>query len=408
MGAADVFVGPAIVVDDTYRSAECTMQPIIDQIEKRGLPLLGLTELPSVEQIRHWRRFSLIVLDWELGGQDASVAGVAMPAELKASREREVAGFIAALVKELVCPLFVFSNEDVNMITGKIAEAMKWDRDRVQERIMVRSKTVMEKDLFAEVGTWVERRSALYALQRWDVGYEEAKTQMFQDLADASPTWPKVLWRTAGKDSVNPHGELVETLSRNLLHRMKPILFEERLFEMQDGDPKDTPEVLRKVIHRQAVVPGWSLRADTVMPGDLFGAGEGDAGSPSDAAGEVWINVTPACDLVPRQGEKLDDVRLVVLVARRVEDPEKFRKLLDNEMKFDPVHLQILHVLSETGAPYRVQFKEWRLTRWGDVASRRSGRLLEPYITQLQQKFALHFHRQGLPRLPDEFFGGQN
>ena len=32
----------------------------------------------------------------------------------------------------------------------------------------------------------------------------------------------------------------------------------------------------------------------------------------------------------------------------------------------------------------------------------RIGRLLPPYITKIQQRFALYLHRQGLPRIPKE------
>jgi hypothetical protein len=65
---------------------------------------------------------------------------------------------------------------------------------------------------------------------------------------------------------------------------------------------------------------------------------------------------------------------------------------------------QNVHFFMSTGEPYRVYFSRWTVSTWGELAASRQGRLMEPYITTLQQKNSLHLQRQGQPRIPQAFY----
>ena len=40
--------------------------------------------------------------------------------------------------------------------------------------------------------------------------------------------------------------------------------------------------------------------------------------------------------------------------------------------------------------------------QWNNIKDNRIGRLLPPYITRVQQKYAHYLQRQGLPRIPKQ------
>jgi len=40
--------------------------------------------------------------------------------------------------------------------------------------------------------------------------------------------------------------------------------------------------------------------------------------------------------------------------------------------------------------------------KWSEYKARRIGRLLPPYITRLQQKYAFYLQRQALPAIPEK------
>ena len=48
------------------------------------------------------------------------------------------------------------------------------------------------------------------------------------------------------------------------------------------------------------------------------------------------------------------------------------------------------------------RFKNLELKEFSELKDNRIGRLLPPYITLIQQRYALYLQRQGLPRIPEE------
>lgn len=51
----------------------------------------------------------------------------------------------------------------------------------------------------------------------------------------------------------------------------------------------------------------------------------------------------------------------------------------------------------------RIEFerKEIWVETHAELKNKRPGRLLHPYLTRIQQRYALYLQRQGLPRIPD-------
>ena len=201
---------------------------------------------------------------------------------------------------------------------------------------------------------------------------------------------------------------------RNLLHRMDPNLFSaDLILSTEDSDSLDS---VRRVLHQHAVLPVERLHSDVIMPGDFFfeeaAKDQEDAEDEADAEDEhtflpqiIDICLTPACDLVARD-QTPDDLQMFMARASLVADTElsskkAIKRLLDSSESTTSV---LLHHLVPQDAMYRVRFRDWFVTTWGEVKNRRRGRLLDPYVTLLQQRHALFSQRQGQPRLPDDFY----
>jgi len=54
------------------------------------------------------------------------------------------------------------------------------------------------------------------------------------------------------------------------------------------------------------------------------------------------------------------------------------------------------------GKTYNFKFKDLTINKWSAIKDKRVGRLLPPYITRIQQRYALYLQRQGLPRTPKQ------
>ncbi len=396
MDSGDFFVGPAVVVDDKIDLQQGGMVAVVDQIRKAGMPVLTRSDLPDDEEVRHWGGFTLIVLDWEL--VSAGEAGVALPRGLHDANASRVATFVERLLTELYCPVFIISNQGVDEIKDELATRMSVPTEQIDAHVLVRSKNSVESGLMNILEQWVREHPAVYAFKSWEHGYHGARQHMFSDFEVSSTDWPRVLWTASVEDMTDPHFELTETISRNILHRFMPLVFDEEVLAGHDLGGASLG-ALREVIHRNAVVPQASLHSSVVMPGDFFAATAGDETS-------LLLNVTPACDLVPRT-EGSDDVRMTVLEATLVPDDERGSKAKIRSLRKKTYPTaQLLWVLMSGARPYKIDFKKWSEVSWLEYRERRIGRLLDPYIVDIQQRFALHFHRQGLPHLPDSFYEG--
>jgi len=80
---------------------------------------------------------------------------------------------------------------------------------------------------------------------------------------------------------------------------------------------------------------------------------------------------------------------------------KKEKEIYNNKYgEFNEQHNQAI-VLSIQGKTYDFRFKDLELIKWDDLKDKRIGRLLPPYITRIQQRYALYLQRQGLPRTPE-------
>ncbi|WP_146076531.1 hypothetical protein [Rathayibacter sp. AY1A7] len=402
-GAHAKFIGPALIVDDTYDSDDSTIAEIVSQIQAAGFPLIGYRTLPSLDEVPHWRGFSMIIFDWDLKpivATDDSLPefieeGVRIPGTLDEDRFADLIRVLQSILENLYCPVYILSTEDPSDIWQKLISDLSLSEDRLRTRIMVRRKSEVAGKLFSELDMWARSHPAVYALRNWNEAYEAAKISTFGEFEGSSVDWSSVLWAASSLDGVNQSHELAEVLSRNILHRFKAITFDASVVASSaaSGGGGASASSVRRVIHRASVVPNDSLHEDVLMPGDFFRVN----------ANTVYLNVTPACDLVPRKGQHVDAVRIVTITGKRVKNTE-LRNNFENYRRNDSATSHVIHVLKDDATPYRFSFGSWGISAWGDLKETREGRLIDPHITQILQKFGSYFLRQGVPRLPEVFY----
>ena len=410
--AEQLFVGPAVVVDDEVNYAETEAAALVAQLEQSHIPVLRRTQIPDDGELVHWQKLSLIILDWDLVGAlgagddvfaeddvDTPLLGTGVPENARRGKDVNTLRFVRKLLTELYCPIFVVSNQDPGLIWRELHEGLdESERGQLDARVLVKSKSDTSSTLFEALDQWLTKHPAIYALKTWEAGYEQAKSSVFSDFQASSTSWPSIIWETAKGDSVNPNFELTETISRNLAHRMDPNIFEEQLVVTNAGTPE--LESLRRVLHQKAVIPAHRLFDDVLSPGDFFFEDAGHSQPDS-----ILICLTPACDLVPRDGGLPSSVRMIVVEASRIPDEElSTAKAVKGTLgKADSLTSIVLSHLTPADVPYVVRFKNWDVTTWGALQRLRQGRLLDPYLTLVQQRFYQYMQRQGIPSTPDPF-----
>lgn len=403
--ACELLVGPAVVVDDEVDNENAAIREIVRELEDENFPVIKRRNIPPDEEIRHWQGLSVIVLDWDLLDLgEPEILGVTIPSEVRENPAVNPLRFVRKIMTELYCPVYVVSRLDPDRIWPQIEEGLSEIECRqMRARIMVGSKHQIVGNLLNELGQWISNHSAIYVLKTWERAHEEAKTALFQDFHSTDVDWPRILWNAWEKDAINPNPDITDTILRNIANRMPPHPFDSTVMAL--GDDLLSMESVRQVLYQAAVLPADRLYDDIIMPGDFFFELKDGQLLPQ----HIFICLTPACDLVPRSGS-LDDVRMYLVRASPVPDTEiNDENKVERRIKEDhSLTSALLHHIVSDDVMYVVRFKHWSIKKWADMKELRQGRLLEPYITVLQQRNGLYSQRQGLPSLPEGFYGPRN
>lgn len=392
INTSELFNGVAVVIDDELNDPKANIKSIVKQIENQNIPMLKYTSLPEDEVIKHFRNLSFIVLDWMLYDEeikDLIKNGGEIPRGLKKSIINDNINFIKKINELYYCPIFIFTNEtDKDSLINKLQKKNIIIDDR-SSNIFVKGKLELRgrTKLFKVLNNWIEKNASIYVLKQWEKDYTKSKSKLFSEFYELSPDWPKVLWKNYDVDGTIPSKELGEFISRSLIARMTPYKFSKEIISKR-GKRIDRME-LRKVLEGTRFVK--DIDDSVISPGDLF-----------KYHGKYYLNVRASCDLIHNRNgnNSIDDIEIYLI---------KGSKLSENDEK--KLYNKFYHLFNENvnntivfpidgGKAIDFQFKDLKIEKWSDWKGRRIGKILPPYIIRIQQKYALYFHRQGLPSIP--------
>jgi len=399
MDVAELFKGVAVIIDDGVGSSNPALENILAQIREQNIPLLTYKAIPTEQTTQHFQNLSFLLLDWRLIKQEISSgdleAGNTIPATLQSVEATEHIEFIKTLKEVCFCPVFIFTNEDKDDVISKLEEGNLYTRDK-PSHIFIKSKADLQNDtnLFDVIRSWLNENPSVYVLKEWEREYQKCKNKLFTDFQDLSPVWPQIIWKNFHEDGGNKSLELGELISRNLHTRMTPFEFDDELLD-QDGGVVDRNE-LRSVLEGERFLKG--LHPDAISTGDVFKESYQEGNTEKY---RYWLNIRAQCDLVRTVNPMLYCIPGDILT-------QKANGKIDNISFNNGEYLEKNH---HAIVPFIDDGKiiEFKFTGFvmRDVNSLRTdkitriGRLLPPYITKIQQRYALYLQRQGLPRIPD-------
>ncbi|TET36953.1 MAG: hypothetical protein E3J72_07165 [Planctomycetota bacterium] len=395
MPTANILSGIAVIIDDRI-GGEAKIDNIISQIERKNIPHLKYTALPSLEEIKNFQGISFLLLDWKLQAGERTdeeiTDGVTMPAGITQAAVESNIEFLKKLKESCFIPVFIFTNENVDRIIQILVENGLYSTES-QNYIFVKSKSDLQgrTKFFKVIHEWVEKTPSVYALKRWESEYNSAKNKLFHEFHEISPNWPKILWKIFDEDGVNKSAELGEVITRNLYTRMKPFEFEDNI--LRKRGMTISKDQMRKVLEGERYISDTndSLHPDVISTGDVFKQG-----------GDFYINIRPACDCIPRRNLAIDDIELFLLKGSKVTETQLPRKYNRQYGTFDETVSNTIVFSIAGGKTINFSFQNLYMKKWGEFKQYRIGQLLPPYITRIQQRYALYAKRQGLPRIPPE------
>jgi hypothetical protein len=386
----DLFKGVGVIVDDALNLQNGNKKDIIWKIktsfEKQNFPILPYSELPSNEQVKNFNSISFLLLDWDLYGQ--------LPEEVSKPQTATADNidFIKNFNAVCFAPIFIFSNENIDDIKNNLANANLYDSTK-SNHIFVESKSNLKQSriLFTKIKKWVTTTPSIYVLKEWEKSLSQAKCDLFRDFYNINPNFPKVLQQTFTIDGVDENHELGALIYKNLIARTTPTQFDENMLNRNIRNV--SKDDLRKILECERFLKQEKL-SDIPATGDIFKCNS-----------NYFINIRPDCDIV-RKG---DNVKLYCLKGNIVKEQHINAKKKSSKVTFEKGNFieKIFNAyvsFVDDGKIIEFKFNDNNFIQeeWQNLKDKRIGRLLPPYITRLQQKYAFYLQRQGLPAIPSK------
>lgn len=395
-----LFKGIALVIDDELHVEQSSIFKIREQLQAAGGHVLGLTELPKKDaDLGHFSGVAFVLLDWNLIGSTVGASenlGVSVPDALASQQQDDIVEFLLRLKTSRYVPVFIFTNESVETVEGILrAKAPGLYPKGGQSHLLVKDKAeVINQDVFAVLNDWIKSRPSAMALKIWEQEYDKAKNELFLDFYNDSVYWPAILWQTFEQDGVSGSDELGLLISRNLLSRMAPFRmdmsgFTSQLAELKEADEGQYRQSLLKVLEGERFVLNQRLHDDSTTSGDVF-----------KKSGKYYINIRPACDCVSRDGNP--DIQLYLLKGLKL-TPKQLEGCINRKRGLLTERDDEAIVFGlQGGESVSFRLKSLHLEKWSDFKDKRIGRLLPPFSTRVQQRYASYLQRPGIPRIPRE------
>ena len=378
-----LMVGVGVIVDDKVNSTDKTdgIVRIRELLVEKKIPLTVFEMPPASEVVRHFSNISFVILDWEYF---EGVSGDKVTAEV-------IIDFLRDLKSACFSPVFLLSHLDVDGIKRILTENNLYSADGDGSNwIFVHSKADLVSDngarLTQVIQEWLRETSSIYVLKQWQRALSVATRDMFWDFQNIDSRWPTVLWKSFKADGVNPSAEMQALLMRNVEARLAKDDFDENIVSRRR--PEATQESIRKVIEAERFLPQSRLIADVPVTGDLF---------KQDSAGAITyhLNIRAQCDLLREA-----DAILYCIEGKIIDDATVAENFNRGKEQFNDLATGIIIAVLDCGKTIKFDFKNLVTCSWQDMKAARVGRLLPPYITNIQQRYAHYMHRQAIPRTP--------
>ena len=375
----------ALVIDDEIIDESSTISKIVLELESQGTLFVKKREL--TDSVESFSNISFVILDWDLTKKeekDSLPPGVSLGAALLTSKKEEIINFIKNVIKNYFIPVFVFSREAVEDIKKCLVADEQLKLAIEKSKIFICNKNSLQNgQVIDSLNDWLNNSMAVYTFKIMDGSIEKAKHRFFNDMFECDPNWPCHVYQILKKDNpADINSDFQEFLMTSYVSTIEPIAFNAAGFDKQvtlDG------EQLNKIFSKIKFL-SYALDSNIGLhSGDIYFNDE-------EEKTEYIINVSAACDMRNKRayfvfGEETSSPKTHDIVCTHT-----IKRILGKKgIEFHLNDAELLNIGENVN--------EINIQRKGKVKIyKRVGRLLNPYIIALQNKFSSYITRVGVFR----------
>lgn len=460
----EYFCGIAVIIDDKVNNEQdpdyCSNK-IFKALQDANMPVVSYEKLPEKEAYPSIAKASMIILDWQLSD------GFKGATELQEDDKVDKLDFLEEIIKGSTAPVFIISNKinqaEKDIKARRDEEGNSYLEKEIKNRIFLIKKTDFSKgpeglfdQFFNFLSKWLEKEHALYALKEWELVADKARSDMYRDFSQSS--WADIMWNRIKQDISGGKGkikqnkllsvreEFGEFITRNIINRFGEFEFIDSRFT--PGVESD--EKLGKILSAEQFISTKSPNGDSdqsLRTGNLYCQKQEskdnkkqDSKANNEDDIEYFLVITADCDLV-RANKKREVFCLKgKSIDKEIIAPDKVSidsiptgnenvsptPTTEEQLKIATEKLEYLIKMwdqprqsygvihSESQKKYYLSAVDDKIIQFDlsiEVKTQDSlkvmnlkGRVVSPYIGQIQQAAAKWMIRQGNLPFPEEYF----
>lgn len=442
MDVKTLFSGIVAIIDDEVNKGTSSIYKIKESLIRNNISVIPFEEIPSKSIIPSLSSVSFVIIDWDfLSNIRDSITSslennderISMPDELPAQDHISAIEFIKSLLSSFFVPVFLFTSlADTDSIVEELSQA-GININENQARIFVKNKSAVstENDLFSVLEEWVKNSPPAYTLKVINKLVCNAEKNLFMEMYNCSPNWVKIIWDTIKDDSIENQQEFGEFLTKNLVNRIGEYIFEEEILDKDIAGTNDAD--LIKIIENERFI-SYDDQPQQAYTGDLF----------KENGGKYFLNIRAQCDL-SRSTNNSDEngtynpllfglegkaIRSKDIVSNDIRLTSEEQLVFENQNSFSLDKLHEICKDEKLLIDFNSNFRRYRNKvfylngafvgrsdkiiiccingekilqfdmhlqhhNFADIKDHRIGRILPPYITQIQQKSSAYLIREG-------------
>jgi len=390
MNVRELFQGIAVIFDDEIDDDQSKIFKIKQLLEEQNIPVATSKEQPSKEMIPSLQNAAFIIVDWnftdkKLGSIEERIL---VPNTLRDESEKELIEFIKDFLQRSLVPIFIFTALKEDDIRSKLRNGGCLE----DSRVFIKNKEDVdtEEHLFNEMESWLRTMPSVYVLKEWERITLRSKNEMLLRLYQYSPIWAKIVWDMIKADS--EHGyqhEFGEFLTRSLSNCVDTYSFDETVFDTKLEEV--STEEARKVLEGERFFSyGEHTKPQQAYTGDLIKDGE-----------HYYLNIRAQCELSRDENPLYYFIGGKKLKSGDIGKEHQNKKAIFRHGTFLERADQIIIPCIAGEVAIEFKLKDIVIKEFQENRNERVGRLLPPYITRIQQKWAHYVVRTGVLPVPE-------
>ena len=398
MDLKDLMSGIAVVIDDKIGDPDAgenddvggddPITEIVSRFEQEwNLPFYRTDRMPPKDT---WPNLlqsaSFILLDWKLWPNGAS--------QLERAGIGENVQFLEQ-AKDYFIPVFIFTNESPEDVKNALPKEIYRSESPEKNFVFIQAKgDLLSSESLAldALERWMKGSASVYALKTWEQVFQAARRDLFGAMYARNPDWPRVFWSAYEKDGADPNSSLMYLINDSLRGRMHTTAFEADILADSHSETSQVPKADLRALIGETVFQRVEIE-DQIRCGDLF----------RQSRGRFLVNIRPDCDCIPRNVSGRDEVDLYCIQGKKMSESELGKEYRNGHFS-ERVDESVVFAAFESMS-IRFKFNTLHVEKFSQLKEHRIGRLLHPYLTRIQQRYALFLQRQGLPRIPEAAIG---